>query len=151
MTICMEKTDQPIIADTSALVSLAIDTDHNHRPATEAAAQLRNASRPLLLPSDVFVETINILGKRSGHETALKAADSLLRSGSQFILIGTTSYIEPALEKFKGQSPGVSFTDCIVMAVADEYGTREIFGFDKQFVDAGYRRIAPSTEWKEAA
>jgi hypothetical protein len=28
---------------------------------------------------------------------------------------------------------------------------RDIFGFDKQFADAGYHRLEPSTEWKEAA
>jgi hypothetical protein len=98
-----------------------------------------------------------------------------------------------ALEKFKTQSQAVSLTDCIVMAVADHYGTKDIFGkayavasgaisilsvagsrrgpngqfvticgrcrsqrdkpffgFDK-FKDAGYRRLEPSTEWKEAA
>ncbi len=147
----MEKTtEQPIIADTSALVSLATDTDHNHKPATEAAAQLCDIQRPIIVPSDVFVETINILGKRSGHETALKAADRLLRPDSQFILIETTSHIEAALEKFKNQSQAVSLTDCIVMAVADEYNTKDIFGFDKQFEEAGYLRLEPSTEWKEA-
>jgi len=56
----------------------------------------------------------------------------------------------PALEKFSTVPQGVSFTDCLVMAVADEYATLDIFGFDKQFADAGYHRLEPSTEWKEA-
>jgi hypothetical protein len=30
------------------------------------------------------------------------------------------------------------------MAVADEYGTSDIFGFDKQFQDAGYQRLEPA-------
>ena len=90
----MEKiADSPIIADTSALVSLATDTDHNHIPAKEAAAQLREVSRPIILPADIFVETVNVLGKRSGHETALKAAAELLRPGSQFVLIETMPYL----------------------------------------------------------
>lgn len=59
----MEKTaEPPIIADTSALVSLATDTDHNHVPAKEAAARLREVARPIILPADIFVETVNILG-----------------------------------------------------------------------------------------
>jgi predicted nucleic acid-binding protein len=148
----MERTtEQPIIADTSALVSLATETDHNHVPATKAAAGYREAQRPIILPSDVLVETVNILGKRSSHETALKAADALLQPGSQFVLVETTSRIEAALEKFKDQSQAVSLTDCIVMALADHYNTKDIFGFDKQFEDAGYSRLEPSTEWKEAA
>ena len=132
-------------------MSLATKTDQNHGPAVKAAAELHEAQRPIILPSDVLVETINILGKKSGHETALKAAGQLLRSGSQFILAETTSHIEAALKKFKMAPPAVSFTDCLVMAVADEYSTRDIFGFDKQFADAGYHRLAPSTEWKQAA
>ena len=91
----MERTtEQPIIADTSALVSLATETDHNHVPAKKAAAGYSEAQRPIILPSDVLVETVNILGKRSSHETAIKAADALLQPGSQFVLVETTSHGE---------------------------------------------------------
>jgi predicted nucleic acid-binding protein len=55
----------------------------------------------------------------------------------------------PALFKFDAASQAVSFTDCLVMTVADEYGTKDIFGFDKQFEDAGYQRLKPSTEGKQ--
>jgi uncharacterized protein len=145
----MERTvNQPFIADTSALVSLAVKTDQNHQQALKAAEQLREASCPIILPVDVFVETINILGKRSGHDTALQAGRQLLRADSGFILIETKPYLATALAKFNDQAPGVSLTDCIVMVVADDYGTKDVFGFDKQFEDAGYHRLTPSTDWK---
>ena len=57
----------------------------------------------------------------------------------------------PALFKFEAVSKAVSFTDCLVMAVADEYGTKDIFGFDKQFADAGYNRLAPASDSPKAA
>src|SRR5262245_12652065 len=99
-TISMERaTDTPIIADSSGLVSLATITDQNHTPALNAAARLRKASRPIILPADILVETVNVLGKKSGHETALKAAGELLRLGSQFILIETRPYLLSALNK----------------------------------------------------
>jgi predicted nucleic acid-binding protein len=146
----MERTTkQPIIADTSGLVSLATDTDQNHEPATKAAAKLHKTARPILLPFDILVETVNILGKKSGHEIARKAANELLHPESQFLLIETGPYLFTALEKFKDQPPAVSLTDCIVMSIADDYGTKEIFGFDKQFADAGYTRLEPSTDWKQ--
>ena len=50
-----------------------------------------------------------------------------------------------ALKKFESLPEGVSFTDCLVMATADEYATLDIFGLDKQFEDAGYRRLEPAT------
>ena len=55
---------------------------------------------------------------------------------------------DQALQKFETLPQGVSFTDCLVMATADEYETRDIFGFDKQFADAGYNRLEPSTDWR---
>jgi predicted nucleic acid-binding protein len=112
-------------------------------------SRLREVSRPIILPADVLVETVNILGKKSGHKTALKAVAELLRPGSQFILIETRPYLVTALNRFEGQSEAVSLTDCIVMTVADDYDTKEIFGFDKQFEEAGYTRLEPSTEWKQ--
>jgi predicted nucleic acid-binding protein len=87
-----KRVEQPIIADTSALVSLAVETDHNHKPVLEASATLREVSRPIILPVDVLVETVNILGKRISHDTALKVAIELLRPGSQFVLIETRPY-----------------------------------------------------------
>jgi hypothetical protein len=51
-----------------------MEADQNHVPATEAAARLCERSRLILLPTAVFVETLNGLGKRSGHETALETA-----------------------------------------------------------------------------
>jgi predicted nucleic acid-binding protein len=147
----MERTtEQPIIADTSGLVSLATDTDQNHEPATKAATRLREVSRPIILPLDVLVETVNVLGKKSDHKTALKAASELLHPESQFLLIETGPYLITALEKFKDQPPAVSLTDCIVMSIADDYGTKDIFGFDKQFEEAGYTRLEPSKEWNQA-
>lgn len=146
-----ETVEQPIIADTSGLIALGTVTDQNHEPATNAAGQLREAQRSIILPTDVLVETVNTLGKKSGHQTALEAADALLEPGSHFVLVETTSHIKAALAKLRGQRSAVSLTDCIVMAVADHYNTEDIFGFDKQFEDAGYRRLKPSTEWREAA
>jgi predicted nucleic acid-binding protein len=37
------------------------------------------------------------------------------------------------LKKFAKLPDKVSFTDCLLMAAADEYYTPDIFGFDKQF------------------
>jgi predicted nucleic acid-binding protein len=36
----------------------------------------------------------------------------------------------------------VSFTDCIVMANADEYGTKTIFGFDTDHAKNGYEILS---------
>jgi predicted nucleic acid-binding protein len=65
-----------------------------------------------------------------------------------FLILNEPSHLpnSPAFKKFETLPNAVSFTDCIVMAVADDYGTPDIFGFDKQFQDAGYHRLEPATK-----
>ena len=93
----------------------------------------------------MFVELLNILGRKVGH-AATRAV--LAELSPPFLTLTTQTNINQALKKFESLPQAVSFTDCLVMATADEYATHEIFGFDKQFEDAGYKRLEPSTEWE---
>jgi len=135
-----------IIADTSGLVSLFLPADHNHKVSLKAAKALQRAHFDILIPPAVFVEFLNILGRIAGHTIARAAVSELT---PPFLILTTQTNISQALKKFESLPQGVSFTDCLVMATADEYETRDIFGFDKQFADAGYTRIVPSTEWEQ--
>ena len=87
------------------------------------------------------------MGRKAGHAVVLAAVTELT---PPFLVLSEPSSLldSPALFKFEAAPEAVSFTDCLIMAVADEYGTKDIFGFDKQFEDAGYQRLEPSTEWK---
>jgi len=59
-----------------------------------------------------------------------------------FLVVESSEYIRiEALRKFHNQPAAVSFTDCLVMAFADFYETREIFGFDEAFRKNGYARL----------
>jgi predicted nucleic acid-binding protein len=137
-----------IIADTSALVSLFLPGDHNHEVAVKAAKRLQDEHKDILIPAAVYVEFLNILGRKVGHTDALAAVAELT---PPFLILTTQSNVTQALQKFESLPQAVSFTDCLVMAAADEYATSDIFGFDKHFADAGYTRLEPSTDWKQAA
>lgn len=130
-----------IIADTSGLVSLFLPNDQNHEVAVQAARHLQSAHKDILIPADVFVEFLNILGRKAGHKAALAAVAELT---PPFLVLREQSSVPQALKKFAAVPQAVSFTDCLVMAVADEYATLDIFGFDKQFEEAGYRRLEPA-------
>jgi predicted nucleic acid-binding protein len=136
-----------IIADTSGLVSLFSPDDRNHTEAVKAAKRLQHEKRDILIPAAVFVEFLNVMGRKAGHAVALAAVTELT---PPFLVLSESSPLldSPALFIFEAAPEAVSFTDCLVMTVADEYGTQDIFGFDKQFEDAGYHRIEPSTELK---
>ncbi len=131
-----------IIADTSGLVSLFLPDDYNHEVAVKSAKRLQSVHKDILIPADVFVEFLNILGRKAGHKAALAAVSELT---PPFLVLREQSNVTQALKKFEAVPQAVSFTDCLVMAVADEYATLDIFGFDRQFEDAGYRRLEPAT------
>ncbi len=139
------RNDQFIVADTSAVISMVNVEDANHRPAVSAAEGLSRASTPIIVAWDVFAETMNHLGKRAGHAPALAVARHL--AAPSFLVIDASEEAKrAALARFETQPRSVSFTDCVVMAVADEYATERIFGFDEAFAKNGYRILG-----KEAA
>ncbi|HLE50180.1 MAG TPA: PIN domain-containing protein [Patescibacteria group bacterium] len=123
----------PIIADSSALVSLATNTDSNYHKAVDIAQTIKDEDREVVVPGDVFSETLNVLGRKAGHQIAIGTAETIINSNN-FIIAETTAKIrEGALEIFRNQTQSVSFTDCLVMAFADHYHTKTIFGFDEVF------------------
>src|SRR5687767_10616237 len=54
-TTYMETKNNPIIADTSALVSLIIPSDVNHAEAVKEATRLLSTDRLIILPSEVLL------------------------------------------------------------------------------------------------
>ncbi len=130
-----------IIADTSGLVSLFLPHDQNHEIAVKVAKELHGEHKDIIIPVAVLIEFLNVLGRKANHQAALAAVAELT---PPFLVLNEQTNISQALKKFEAVPQAVSFTDCLVMAVADEYATADIFGFDKQFEDAGYRRLEPA-------
>jgi predicted nucleic acid-binding protein len=56
-----------------------------------------------------------------------------------YLIIESDKEPAEADERFAKQPSSVSFTDCIVMALANRLGTKLIFGFDEVFSKNGYR------------
>jgi predicted nucleic acid-binding protein len=134
----METKNKLIIADSSGIISLAIATDSNHHAAFTLATHLSQEKNSVIIPSEVFAETVNILGKKYGHLTAIRLVETVL-SSSVFRINPTADKVRiGALDLFGTVAAGVSYTDCLVMAVADQHGTKTVFGFDTIFRQKGY-------------
>jgi predicted nucleic acid-binding protein len=130
-----------LIADSSGLVSLTSQADRNHPHALRAAQSLEQSPATILVPYDVFAETVNIVGKKQGHTKAYEIG-RLLSTTAPFLLIDSSpADREKALSHLLTLSASVSYTDAVVMAVADEYHTEKIFGFDAAFASCGYEHI----------
>jgi predicted nucleic acid-binding protein len=130
-----------VIADTSALISLVSLSDRNHKTAQHISTSIKKNDYPLIIPGEIFTETVNTIGKKVGHRDAVATAEELLASKEMMIVDTSSEMRSNALVKFKEQSESVSFTDCLVMAFADEYKTKLIFGFDSAFRKNGYTRL----------
>ena len=131
----------PLIIDTSAFISLGSITDSNYKKAQFISSRIKKENRKIIVPGDIFTETMNVIGRQIGHKGAIIQAKNIFLDRSLSIAEMTSQIRQRALDKFKKQSESVSFTDCIVMAFADEYGTKEIFGFDEAFRKNGYIRM----------
>lgn len=133
--------NKAIIADTSGLISLVSKDDSNYKKAISIGENLSEVEGRIYIPTEIFAETMNVLGKKISHASAIRAARKIERSPF-FLIVDTTHEIRrSALVQFEKISETVSFTDCLVMALADFYDTKEIFGFDDAFRRNGYIRI----------
>lgn len=130
------------IADSSVLVSIFLPNDAYHEHAVELARQAEEQGTTVVTPEAVFVETVNILGKKLGHQVAIEAAELMVDSEA-FLIVDSSDLLPDALGKFKKSAEKVSMTDCVVMATADRYNTRQILGFDADFRDCGYLAPVP--------
>lgn len=108
----MNATLTPIILDSSALVALANSLDADHERALVISKGLQqDRRRDLFLPDAVFVETLNVLGRKTGHANALQTAEVLL-SGDPYVVVESCADItQAALARWSTQAASTSFTD----------------------------------------
>jgi predicted nucleic acid-binding protein len=134
----MEKRSNTIVADSSGLISLLVQTDSNHDKAHDIAKQLGDEKGVVLIPSEVLAETLNILGKKFGHQQASEAIDGMLQSAAFLATPSSDIARRDALAMFRDEPASVSYTDCLVMTTAEQHGTIDIFGFDEIFMRRGF-------------
>src|SRR5688500_1218204 len=127
----METSSNLFIVDSSGLISLVVECDSNDVAAVAIANDFVGSQGKALVPAEVLAETLNILGKKFGHEYAAETVQAVLES-SAFAVVPTSDVTRiDAVEQFRAAPAGVSFTDCLVMKLADEFGMKDICGFDK--------------------
>src|SRR3989344_1168151 len=121
--------NKPLIIDSSAFISLTTTADSNYKKSNVISNQILEEDKTIIMPGEVFTEIVNVAGKKINHQAAIGIARKILSSKVMHIEESTSKIRQKALNKFEKQSESVSFTDCIVMAFADFYETKEIFGF----------------------
>ena len=114
----METSNNLIIVDSSGLISLIVESDSNHGKALAIANQFVGSQGKALVPAEVFSETLNILGKKFGHEYAAGTVQAVLES-SAFAVVPTSDVSRlDAVDQFRTAPAGVSFTEVFSPAAA---------------------------------
>ena len=117
---------------------------------------IEHTDRKVILPAEVLAETLNRIGNNIGRQDAVLAGTALLEqnnTGDILITHSNTEILSETLTLLNSvQEPPdkrASFVDCLVMATAAFYDTREIFGFDAVFGKNGF--YLPGSVEKQAA
>ena len=61
----------------SGLISLTSQIDQNYTKALRAARELEGTPATILVPYDVYAETVNMVGKKQGHAKAYEVGQFL--------------------------------------------------------------------------
>jgi predicted nucleic acid-binding protein len=128
-----------IFVDTGAFLALYLRRDQYHR---EAAKIFPSLPLPFATSNHVIDELATLLGRIAGDRYAADRMDDLYTSQSSEILRSTREDETEAIRLMrKYADKGVSFTDCISLAIMRRLGMRIAFTFDRHFRDGGFQTI----------
>lgn len=124
------------ILDSSGLMSLLNVADQLHGDALRVDAFLTAQDWLVLLPKEVLAETLNAIGKKVRREDAVRAGQAITQRYDDHdidLIHAERPIYDRVLDLLRTGTGNPSFVDCLVMALADEFETRYVFGFDSTF------------------
>lgn len=118
------------IADTSALYAGFSVSDIHHE---EASAALRDPE-PVIVPSEIYAETIALVHLRHGHGTAVAAGTALRELPHVDVEASTEALVRAAWTVFVDAGGSLSYPDAIVVARCRRHGVAP-FAYDADLVE----------------
>ncbi len=99
------------IADTSVLYALFSKNDVHHK---EAVNEVKNPDT-VLIPSEIWSETISLIQYRQGFNMAVKAGKALLDLPHVELLSSRMDIVRSSWNTYQKAKDNLSFPDCIVL------------------------------------
>jgi predicted nucleic acid-binding protein len=125
-----------IFIDTSAIYALASRSDPNHSKAKAKFSAIIESNVPLLTHNYVLVETLALLQRRLGLESAIRFESE----NRWFEIVWVTADVHAeATRRWNLGTRGVSFVDHVSFLVMQLRRVTTAFAFDDDFRDAGFR------------
>ena len=128
-----------IFVDTGGFYALADRKDPAH---ARAARWYRTSKEPLVTTECVFAETMSLLTKRLDKQTAVAFGDGLRRATRVRVDTVTSDTREAAWNLFAGRlDKDWDLIDCTSFTFMEALGIHDAFGFDRHFVQRGFRLV----------
>jgi predicted nucleic acid-binding protein len=125
--------------DTGAWVALRYRRDQHHGRARALVQRLDAEGLGLVTTEWVLAEAVTLLKARGAVEPALALGDAIQGGRLGHLAESTVERRRRAWELFvRYRGLRVGWVDCASFAVMEELGVSQFFGFDEDFVRAGF-------------
>ncbi len=127
-----------IFLDTSGIIALAMEVDSFHCQAFEKMQSAESAGERILVHSYILVEAAALVQRRIGTDASLL----FLRRATSFDIVWVDSHLHAQAVEYQAQNrtPKLSFVDVVSFLVMRSKGVTDFIGFDKHFIEAGFRQ-----------
>lgn len=128
-----------VFVDTGGWVALRYGRDQYHGRARSILRRLRTDGIGLVTTEWVLAESVTLLKARGAVDHALALGEAIQAGRLGHLLESTPERRRRAWDLFvRYRDRRVSWVDCASFAVMEEIGLTQFFGFDEDFVRAGF-------------
>src|SRR5215471_21551488 len=128
-----------VFVDTGAWVALRYGRDQHHGRARTLLRRLRTEGMGLVTTEWILAEAVTLLKARGAVDHAVALGDALQLGRLGHVVESTPDRRRRAWDLFvRYRDRRVSWVDCASFAVMEEFGLGRFFGFDEDFVHAGF-------------
>ena len=133
-----------VVADTDALIALALENDPNHKKAQQIANSLTRDLVTIIFPATVFPEAITLLKRAANQPEKAHLINRQYLAGAFQVEYISENIMKRAAEIFdkKAVSKQNTLFDAIVAATAEKLEADAIFSFDEWYPKLGFKLVS---------
>jgi len=130
-----------VVADADAIVAQIYTSDSNHPEAVKTAKLLEKNNARVIYPRTAILEAVTVLQTKLNDQDAARGTALHFTNPALEIIETSSEVYSTAFKKYfiPTKSKKNTLFDCIVAAIAEEYGADAIFSFDHFYKNKGFK------------